>query len=95
MVEIRLSESDNTRTVSMGSFRVHFSYGGEDDRPGEDRSFGAWVYWEPSGKLMEEMSFDQPVNRLTSRANGSHGFTGLQYVYAPSGAELQYWCSIE
>ena len=26
---------------------------------------------------------------------GSHGFTGLHYIYHKSGAELQYWATIE
>jgi len=99
--EIRLSAGDN-RSVSAGDFRFQASYGDGDDRRGSGHpSFGTRIYWEPSGKLIEEVAFDQPFdssqsggpNGLITHDFTEHGFTGFHYVYAPSGAELQYWCT--
>lgn len=103
---ITLSADDN-RSVSAGGFRLQASYRGAHDNQSwnEGRSFGVWVYLESSGKLIEQVLFDQPLSLFTSRSGGphgvvthagtAHGFTGLHHVYAPSGAELQYWCDAE
>jgi len=99
--------ADQNRSVSAGGFRFQASYRGAHDNQSwnEGRSFGTSVYLEPSGTLIEQVLFDQPLSLFVSRSGGpngimthagtAHGFTGVHHVYAPSGAELQYWCDAE
>jgi hypothetical protein len=88
--EIRVSSPDD-RSITSALFRFRVLYW--NDRY-DGRSFLTYVYSKTSGKLIEESLFqlDRASGPLNQFSRGEHGFTGLRYVYTPSGAELQYWC---
>jgi hypothetical protein len=78
------------RSASLGGFRFEAGYG--EDRY-EGRSFATSVYLEATGKLIERSLFELAARGPVNQFIGGHGFTGLHYLYGPSGAELQYYCN--
>jgi hypothetical protein len=60
-----------------------------DDDPGEGPALLVQV--EERGEPLATALF-QLGRRVRDQFRGGHGFTGLQYAYGASGAELQWWC---
>ncbi|MGE5564166.1 MAG: hypothetical protein ACM3ZV_12810 [Bacillota bacterium] len=89
--EISMSE-EGERSVSADGFRFQVTY--DNDRY-EVPSLNVYVYWQPTGKLIEQTLFQlDPINKSVNQFLGGHGFTGLHYVYGPDGtAQLQYVCT--
>ena len=92
---IRLADADGSGSAAYADLELHAEY--RDGRTDGERSLRVWVTevggTEPVVSQLYQLSAEAgPQNQFV----GSHGFTGLAYVYHPeSGAELQYWCAAE
>ncbi len=99
---LTFTDVDDEQSVAFGEMTFHAAYdaGGADN----ERNLRVWV--TDTSASLSTGAADTAVTHSTlfqfetdsgpqNQFVGGHGFTGLNYNYAPnSTAELQYWCEV-
>lgn len=90
---IAFADSDDEQVISFTDMVFHAAYrAGKLDN---ERALRVWVT-DISETAVSQSTLYQllPDSGPQNQFGGGHGFTGLNYSYAPdSTAELQYWCA--
>lgn len=83
---------DDELWATFGEMMFHAAYdaGGADN----ERNLRVWVTDAGETVVYHSTLYQfEPDSGPTNQFIGGHGFTGLNYSYAPgTDAELQYWC---
>ena len=91
---ISFNEKDSEQSIAFADMVFHavYSAGGADN----ERNLRIWVT-DATDTVTQSALYQLPVNSgPQNQFIGGHGFTGLNYSYAPdSPAELQFWCEVE
>lgn len=99
---ITFSDSDDEQSLAFADMVFHAAYStGEADN---ERVLRLWVTDGMETAVLSEAETAVYHSQLYQLPNdsgpqnqfvGGHGFTGLNYSYAPdSSAELQFWCEV-
>lgn len=89
------TDVDDELWATFGEMMFHAAYdaGGTDN----ERNLRVWVTDAAETAVYHATLYQLPLD--SGPANqfvGGHGFTGLNYSYAPgTTAELQYWCEVK
>jgi hypothetical protein len=92
---ITFTDSDDEQSVAFADMMFHAAYStGEADN---ERTLRVWVTdGEDLGIYQSHLYQLSPDSGPQNQFVGGHGFTGLNYSYAPdSSAELQFWCATD
>ena len=88
------TDVDDEQSGAFADMTFHAAYdaGGADN----ERNLRVWVTDAAETAVYHSTLFQfEPDSRPQNQFVGGHGFTGLNYSYAPgSTAELQYWCEV-
>lgn len=89
--EIVLGDEDQDQTLSFAELEFHAQYStGEFNG---ERALRLWVTEAGQADSLTTQLYQLPVEAgPVNQFIGGHGFTGLNYVYHATGAELQFWC---
>ena len=91
---ITFSDSDDEQSVSFADMVFHAAYStGNADN---ERALRLWVTDGMETAVYHSQLYQLPNDSgPQNQFVGGHGFTGLNYSYAPdSSAELQFWCEV-
>ncbi len=91
---LTFSHADSEQSVAFAEMVFHAAYSaGEADN---ERNLRLWVT-DSLDNVTQSTLYQLPINSgPQNQFVGGHGFTGLNYSYAPdSAAELQYWCEAQ
>ena len=89
---ITFTDSDDEQSAAFADMMFHAAYStGETDN---ERALRAWVTDGNDMDIYQSHLYQlSPDSGPQNQFVGGHGFTGLNYSYAPdSFAELQFWC---
>ena len=89
---IRFTDSDDEQSVAFADMMFHAAYStGATDN---ERVLRVWVTDGDDMDIYHSHLYQlSPDSGPQNQFVGGHGFTGLNYSYAPdSSAELQFWC---
>lgn len=89
---ITFADSDDEQSIPFTDLVFHAAYrAGEMDN---ERTLRVWVTGIDETAVSQSTLYQLPPDSgPQNQFSGGHGFTGLNYSYAPdSTAELQYWC---
>lgn len=90
---ITFADSDDEQAIPFTDMVFHAAYSaGEMDN---ERALRMWVTDISETAVSQSTLYQLPPDSgPQNQFSGGHGFTGLNYSYAPdSMAELQYWCT--
>lgn len=89
---LTFADVDDEQSAAFGAMTFHAAYrtGAVDN----ERSLRVWVTDAAETAVSHSTLYQlEPDSGPQNQFVGGHGFTGLNYSYAPgSTAELQYWC---
>ncbi len=89
------TDTDDELWATFGEMMFHAAYdaGGADN----ERNLRVWVTDAAETAVYHSTLFQfEPDSGPANQFIGGHGFTGLNYSYAPgTTAELQYWCKVD
>ncbi|MCB8975936.1 MAG: hypothetical protein H6657_00725 [Ardenticatenaceae bacterium] len=92
---LTFSDVDDEQSIAFADMTFHAAYrtGAADN----ERNLRVWVTDAADTAVYHTTLFQLvPNSGPQDQFVGGHGFTGLNYSYAPdSTAELQYWCAVE
>jgi len=89
---LTFADSDAEQTIAFTDMLFHAAYSaGEADN---ERNLRVWVTDGGDTAVYHTILYQLPADSgPQNQFVGGHGFTGLNYSYAPnSTAELQFWC---
>lgn len=88
---ITFTDSDAEQSVTFADMVFHAVYStGEEDN---ERALRLWVTKGEDTAVTQSTLYQLPIDSgPENQFVGGHGFTGLNYSYHPSGAEMQFWC---
>ncbi|MBE2224558.1 MAG: hypothetical protein IAF02_23670 [Anaerolineae bacterium] len=99
---ITFSDSDDEQSVAFTDMVFHAAY--STGKADNERALRLWVTNRMETPVLSEAEVAVYHSQLYQLPNdsgpqnqfvGGHGFTGLNYSYAPdSSAELQFWCEV-
>ena len=99
---ITFSDSDDEQSVAFADMVFHAAY--STGKADNERALRLWVTDGMETPVLSEAEVAVYHSQLYQLPNdsgpqnqfvGGHGFTGLNYSYAPnSSAELQFWCAV-
>ncbi len=91
---LTFTDADDEQSIAFADMTFHVAYrtGAADN----ERSLRVWVTDVGKTAVYHSTLLQlEPTSGPQNQFVGGHGFTGLNYSYAPdSTAELQYWCEV-
>ncbi len=90
---ITFEDSDTQQNLAFANLTLNAEYWtGEFDG---ERAFRVWVTDTNNGETVTSHLYQFPQTEgPQNQFVGGHGFTGLNYIYHSSGAEMQFWCLV-
>lgn len=91
---ITFSDSDDEQSVAFTDMVFHAAY--STGKADNERALRLWVTDRMETAVYHSQLYQLPNDSgPQNQFVGGHGFTGLNYSYAPdSSAELQFWCEV-
>jgi hypothetical protein len=89
---LTFTDSDAEQMIAFTDMLFHTAYSaGEADN---ERNLRVWVTDAGDTAVYQSILYQLPIDSgPQNQFVGGHGFTGLNYSYAPdASAELQFWC---